>query len=218
MMRFNEYLDRKLVESRLDRCAEILAESDIDPEVFLEGFVSQHNLEEGWGEFWQGAKNFAKNTWNKAWDYTMKTPATNHWHQGIQNMAADKFTKAKNALKALHDFLGKNEQAKGVLSKNKSNMSVTDYIGDLLKRLEQETGIAQLAQGQNVDDAKKAPNMAQMMNNWRANQQIQAAGTQQTVSAGQTAGTQQNVSAGGGANQSTVSSGATPGVGGVWNA
>lgn len=211
-MKFHEYLDRRTVESQLERCAEIMATADIDPEVFVEGFIADHDLQEGWKDFWQGAKDFAKKSWGNFKDKWYQhaagsSPSVSIWDAAARRAFADRHTKAINALKGLHDFLKQNQQAKGLLSKNKTNMSVTDYIGELLHKLEQEDGISQLARGKEPQGSR-APDMAQMMKNHQMQQQAQ----QQASATG--GATQQQVSAGGGGTQTTVSAGPT--AGGVW--
>lgn len=173
-MRFSEYSSIRDCDRQIEMCAELMERFDVDADAFVEDFVRRHDLQEGWGEFWQGAKNVVKNAWNAAKERTMNTPPQNMWHSMAQNAMSDKYTKAKTALQGLRDFLNSNDAAKGVFSANKGNMKVADYIGELLKSLESETNAALLAQGKPV--AASGPGASQ--------QQVgaQGGGSQQAMS------------------------------------
>lgn len=170
-MRFREYAENRETDLLIERCALIASRSDMDIDVFIESFIEEQGLSEDWNSFVAGAKNTAKWAWDKVKNFGPVKAGTN----ALNNAFDDKHRKAINALRNLHQFLSNNEQAKGVLSKNKSNMSVTDYIGELAKSLERESGISRLANGVEATGSDTAPDMAAKMKQW---QDSQAAGGQ----------------------------------------
>jgi hypothetical protein len=152
----------------------------VDADAFIEKFVNESRFDESLGNFWQGTKDFFKGAWNSAREKMMNTPDQSIWHTAAKGLisknssagnssagGSDAYTKAKQSLQALRDFLTSNEKAKSVTSANRGNVSVADYIGQLLQSLERETGAALLAQGKDV--AASAPGESQ--------QQVGASGT-----------------------------------------
>lgn len=145
----------------------------MDIDVFIESFIEEQGLSEDWNSFVAGAKDTAKWAWDKVNNFAPVKAGT----QALNRVLDDRHRKAVNSLKDLQQFLANNEQANGILSKNKSNMSVTDYIGELVKSLERESGISRLANGVEAAGSNKAPDMAAKMKQW---QDGQAAVPQQT--------------------------------------
>jgi hypothetical protein len=182
-LKFSEYKSSRDCDRQIERCAELMERFGVDADAFIDEFVREQTLDEGLGKFWQGTKDFFKGAWNAAREKMMNTPDQSIWHAGMKNAISqsqqrstgasspagggDAYTNAKQSLQALRDFLTSNEKAKSVTSANRGNVSVADYIGQLLQSLERETGAALLAQGKDV--AASAPGESQ--------QQVGASGT-----------------------------------------
>jgi hypothetical protein len=165
-MNFREYIENEEIEVLMERGARLFSQSGLDHEVFIEEFVKQHGLSEDWNDFWSGVKNRAGQAWN-----TVKNLAPVKAATGVVNHAlGDKYSRSLTALKDLHQFLTKNPNAESVVSKNKTNMSVTDYIGELIKNLQHESDIAYLANGAGPEGLKRGPDMSKMMKQWQDKQ------------------------------------------------
>lgn len=189
-MRFREYAENRETDLLIERCALIASQSDMDIDVFIENFIKEQGLSEDWNSFVAGAKDTAKWAWDKVKNFAPVKAGT----QALNRVLDDRHRKAVNSLKDLQQFLANNEQAKGILSKNKSNMSVTDYIGELVKSLERESGISRLANGVEAAGSNKAPDMAAKMKQWQDGQsasgQPVSSGNAPTQTAPVTYGTQ----------------------------
>jgi hypothetical protein len=154
-MGFREYVDNKEVEVLMERGARLFERSSVEPEVFIEEFVKQYGLSEDWNDFWSGVKNRAAQAWDAVKNFGPVKAGTN----AVNRALSDKYTRSINALKDLHQFLGKSEQARSVFSKNKTDMRVTDYIGELINSLQRETDIAYLVNGvERNNQSNVAPN------------------------------------------------------------
>ena len=107
---FHEYAERKDAYILIEKCALIVAESDIDLDVFIENFVRERGLSEDWSNFWSGVKDTA--AW--AWDKTKNFGPVKAGADRLNRAFDDKYMKAYNSLKTLHDFLSKVEARKSL--------------------------------------------------------------------------------------------------------
>ncbi len=163
-MRFSEYKTSRDCDEKIEICASLMERFGVDADAFIDDFIGDSQLDEGLKQFWQGTKDFFRGAWDSAKQKMMDTPDQSIWHAGAKNVinrsrkrsgqasvgGSDTYTKAKQSLQALRDFLASNDKAKNVTSANRGNVSVADYIGQLLQSLERETGAALLSQGKDV--------------------------------------------------------------------
>lgn len=145
-MSFRNYKESRDADLKVDACVRLFVEGGVDPHGFIESFLEDHDLSEDWKSWWGGITDFARGVGRAAFGGSFH----------------DEFTKAKNAMTDLQKFLASNEQAKALKSKNNPAMGAADYISSLLKQLEGEVEIAQVAKdaqtpGHIASDTTPAP-------------------------------------------------------------
>ena len=141
---FHEYAERKDAYILIEKCALIVAESDIDLDVFIENFVRERGLSEDWSNFWSGVKDTAAWAWEKTKNFGPVKAGADRLNRAFD----DKYMKAYNSLKTLHDFLSKVEGGDNVFSQNDGSKKVADWVGTMLGQLGKEKqGVQSLLYG-----------------------------------------------------------------------
>ena len=130
-MKFNEFVEMKLVDAQINECAALFSEMDVDPYEYIHECLKDVDsvFAEGW---WDGVREFGKNLWKGVSQFAGDTAAG---ARAGFNKAADtvagpvaKFDAAERALKDLVDLLNKDQR----FEKFKN---VSDYIGKVLENL-----------------------------------------------------------------------------------
>ena len=187
MKTFGDFLKNKIVDRKIEECANLMAQTDIVPEEFVNSYFEllDTNLSEG---FWSDAWGKAKDAWGR-WSSAGTKVAKSVYDGGLKSGLAQgkdivagpkvKFEKAVAVLKDVAKFLQNNERTSGMASRVDPQMTIARNLDKMIELLSKEVmpvlGDPQVTQNYNRAPSSQGAQQAQP-------QQAQPQQAQQQVS------------------------------------
>jgi hypothetical protein len=146
MKNFGSFLEDKVLERKIEECARIMAQADIDPEKFVVHFFESLDEDLNEAGFWSGLANKASDMWKRwsgaAGDFgaAVKAGASAGASRGKDRIAGPsvKFQKAVETLKGVSQFLKSNEKTAAMASQAEPQLKIHDYINKMIEMLNKE--------------------------------------------------------------------------------